>query len=334
MESFNKSAFESLFQSVEKIVIISHKNPDGDAIGSSLGLKRIFENFNKKVTVLVPDSVPLYLSYLSDFESIKTYNDHPNECKEALQNAHLIALLDFNTLSRIEELGEIVKTLKTPQLLIDHHPQPETDITFLYHTTQISSTCELVYKFGSEVLGKHSIDSVAATALLTGLVTDTGSFRYNVFPSTFKVAAQLIEEGGDHKTVIYNIFDRSSVDRMRLNGYAIAHKLTVLADKKIAYIGLSRQELNDFKFKKGDTEGLVNQALSIDGVFMACLMLEIEPGLVKYSFRSLGENDVNILARTYFNGGGHKNAAGGTFKGNLEDAEKLFLQNIPEIIGY
>lgn len=312
-------------------LIISHKNPDGDAIGSSLGLKFFLKKLGKMPNIIVPDSFPAFLDFLPGSKDIKLFDRQRETCLKILSEADLIFVLDFNTFKRIDELGVVVAQAEIPKILVDHHPYPDAVFDYAYHRVEVSSTSELIYEFCSGLFPGTTIPADMATCLYAGLSTDTGTFRHNLHASTHFTAGELYKAGADHAAVIQHIFDSNSVNRMRLMGYSLSEKLTIVPEFETAYIALSNEEMKQFLHKKGDTEGFVNQALSIDCVKMAVLFTEQSDSLTKLSFRSKGNFAVNNFASKYFKGGGHKNAAGGIYEGTVAQATEYFLANLKDI---
>lgn len=332
MTSEQFSRLSDIINNAQNIVIVSHKNPDGDAIGSSLGLRSILFKNQKQAKVIVPDSFPGFLRFLPDSKSIWFFDKMKEQCTQALESADLIFILDFNTLKRIDEIGNIIAKNPCPIVLIDHHPEPDIKTPYTYHRINVSSTSELVYEFAQKLYPKINIGAKAATCLYAGLVTDTGSFRHNLHEKTHLTAGKLLQAGADHQQIMLEIFDSNSLNRTKLLGYSLSEKLQVDFSTGVAYIALSQEELKRFEYKKGDTEGFVNIALGIEGVNAAVLLTELNEELTKFSFRSHGDFVVNSFAHEYFNGGGHKNAAGGAFHGNITAATEYLLKNIPQLI--
>ncbi len=326
------SSLQDIISKATNIVILSHKNPDGDAIGSSLGLRNILYKQQKQAKVIVPDSFPKFLRFLPDSKSIWFFDKMQEQCSKAIQEADLIFILDFNTLKRIDEIGELVNANPCPIVLIDHHPNPDIDTPYIYHRIEVSSTSELIFEFAQKMFPDAKLSSKAATCLYAGLVTDTGSFRHNLHVKTHITASKLLQAGADHQSVMQEIFDSNSLNRTKLLGYALSEKLQIDPNHGIAYIALSQEELKRFDYKKGDTEGFVNIALGIEGVNAAVLLTENSEDLTKLSFRSHGDFAVNAFAQSFFGGGGHKNAAGGAFHGNVDKAVEDLLSKIPELI--
>lgn len=317
---------KKLIDSSQKIVITSHKSPDGDSIGSSLALYYFLTNYGVNATICHPDKMPYFLSWLPGTDTITTLEQHPNDVKEALSNADLIFCLDYNHPSRIGKMGDLLIKSNAKKIMIDHHQDPDTQfVDILFSDPNNSSTCELIYEFITELGQTDLIDENVGTPMYCGIMTDTGSFR---FPSTtsrtHQIISNLIEKGVKNSGVHENTFDTNSISKLKLNGYAIAEKLVIMPNSSVAYISLSNEELKRLNYTKGDTEGLVNVALGINGIKMAVFFKEDE-GYVKISFRAKGNTYVNILAKDNFEGGGHVYAAGGKFDGKLEDAIQKFV---------
>ena len=320
-----------LIEASERPLIISHKNPDGDAIGSSLGLKFFLKKLGKKPNIIVPDSFTDFLNFLPGSENIKLFDRQRETCLRILEEADLVFFLDFNSLKRIDELGVLAGDKRAPKIMVDHHPFPDPIYDYKYHRTNVSSTSELIYEFCRLLFPHVSVQAKMSTCLYAGLSTDTGTFRHNIHENTHQTAGALFKAGADHASVIQHIFDSNSVDRMRLMGFCLFEKLTIVPEAETAYIALSKDEMNAFHHRKGDTEGFVNQALSVDGVKMAVLFTEQNDMLTKLSLRSKGDFAINNFASRYFNGGGHKNASGGAFEGPMDKAVEYFLDVLPEV---
>lgn len=320
-----------LIEAAQHPLIISHKNPDGDAVGSSLGLKFFLKKLGKQPNIIVPDSFPEFLDFLPGSDNIKFFDRQRETSLKIIQECDLIFFLDFNSLKRIDELGQLTGDKQVPKIMVDHHPFPDEIADFKYHRTNVSSTSELIYEFCRLLFPRVSVQAKMATCLYAGLSTDTGTFRHNLHENTHQTAGNLFKAGADHTAVIQNIFDSNSLDRMRLMGFCLFEKLTIVPEAEAAYIALSKEEMMSFHHRKGDTEGFVNQALSIKGVKMAVLFTEQSEGLTKLSLRSKGDYAINEFANKYFHGGGHKNAAGGIFEGHLGKAVEHFLDVLPQV---
>jgi len=316
----------------KKISIIIHRNPDGDAIGSGLALKKFLENQGHQVWLISPNTVPDYLKWMPGSQDILIYDENKKEIEKKLNNSDLIFTLDFNDLSRVgKDFGKFLEKIKEAKfVMIDHHLYPKNYTFIRFSNPKKSSTSEMVFDLINEIGGDKAIDHEIATNLYTGIMTDTGSFK---FPSTtshtMKIAGELMEKGAKHNEIQTRIYDSFSKDKIDLLGQALKN-MVFLPEYKTAYITLSQDELNKFNYKKGDTEGFVNYGLSLADADFAVMFLENEDGSMRISFRSKGDFPANEFAATYFNGGGHKNAAGGRTDKNLTEAVNLFLEKLPE----
>ncbi|MFW5793225.1 MAG: DHH family phosphoesterase [Bacteroidota bacterium] len=311
----------------QRIVILTHVNPDGDAIGSALGLYGFLKlsGYNN-ISAIVPNNYASFLHWLPFNDEIIVASDNIDKSNSLIADADLIFCLDFNDVSRVDNLSAALEKSKAAKILIDHHPNPDTDFfDLVISDTSASSTAELIFiAINSINYNKFSLTKDIATCLYTGIVTDTGSFSYasNNY-QTYLIVAELIFTGVNASQVHNFIYDTYSEDRMRLLGYCLSEKLVVLPNKKVAYISLNKEELKRFNHREGDTEGIVNYALSIKGISLAAFFMEIN-GITKISFRSKNSVDVNKIARMHFNGGGHMNASGGRMKSSLSEAVSLF----------
>ena len=318
MENNFLSAFKKIISTQKKIVIIPHRNPDGDALGSALALKHFLDAKKHEVSVVSPNDYPTFLKWLPGESEIIKFSKTPSIARDKINKAELIFGLDFNSLSRIQDLSEIVKKTKVDKIMIDHHQSPEFFANLNYSDPSMSSTCEMVYNIinasDSKLLNKK-----IACCLYTGIMTDTGSFRYPYTTSvTHKVVSHIINLGANCSSIHQKIFDSSSLSRLKLLGISLSN-LIKIPDLPVVYITLSKEELVLCDFKKGDTEGFVNYGLSLKGVNFSCMMIENEKeGKIKMSFRSQGSFSVDNFARNYFNGGGHLNSAGGVSMETLD----------------
>ncbi|MGB3606604.1 DHH family phosphoesterase [Psychroserpens sp.] len=322
---------KSLLHSPKAIVIIPHKNPDGDAIGSTLGLYHYLKKHNHEAVIIAPNEYPDFLKWMPGEDSILKYEYQKEYCDDKLNAADLIFTLDFNALGRIGTMEEAVTASKAIKIMIDHHQQPDDYATFMYSDVTMSSTCEMVFNF-IEMLGDlDDLDSEMATCLYTGIMTDTGSFRFSSTTSkTHAIVGHLIEKGADNSQIHNNILDTNSYERMQLLGKALTN-LKVVPEYRTAYITLSQEELNTFNFKKGDTEGFVNYALSLKDIIFAAIFIEShQDNIIKISLRSKGDFSVNAVSRSHFQGGGHTNAAGGKSDLNLNQTIEKFISILPQ----
>ncbi len=327
-----KNKFSDLKKVVTKatnISILTHVSPDGDAMGSSLGLFHYLKKKNKNVKVIVPNSFPGFLEFLPASKQVIVFEGSEEKAKKQISNSDLIFILDFNNYSRLEKLSELLNTSKAPKILIDHHREPDTCFEYYFHDEHASSTAELVYDFICGTDSKNKIDKNSATCLYTGIMTDTGSFRFpSTSEKTFRITADLIKVGANNSEIYNKVYDDYTEQRLKLLGFCL-EKLTFLHDYNAAFIALGDEDLKRFDYKKGDTEGIVNYALSVRGIRFSAFFSE-KDGSIKISFRSKGKFDVNKFARAHFNGGGHVNAAGGISKLSLQQTVENFLNALPQ----
>jgi len=307
----------------KKIIITSHKNPDGDAVGSSLGLYGFLKSLGHNVEIIVPNRFPGFLEWIPNSNLINIYQNDLTKCDELISKADIIFSLDYNAFHRTGIMNDVLLNAKAIKILIDHHLSPTQDFNLLYSNTNVSSTCELVYNL-IESFDLVTISKEIATALFVGIMTDTGSFSFSCNnPRTFIIVSKLIEHGIDIKEINQHVYHTNSENRTRLLGFCLSERLKVLKQEKTAYIYLSKEDLTKYNYQIGDTEGIVNYALAIQGVQLAALFSE-KDGLIRISFRSKSTFDVNEFARKHFDGGGHKNAAGGNSKLSLIETLEKF----------
>jgi phosphoesterase RecJ-like protein len=326
------NALKELLQTSKKCVIVTHPRPDADAIGSSLGWKHYLEKKGHTATFISPTHYTANLAWIKGAESIIDFEDDKGVriAKERIKDAEVIFFLDFNSIARLEKPGEAVAASGAVRVLIDHHLQPE-EFPISFSDTSYAATCEIIYDIIDTMGDGDMIDAVIAENLYAGLVSDTGFFQHpNTTPNVHKVAAALISRGASPDYVsdkVNNIFDSR---RLHYYGYALLEKLKVVNEGKVAYISIGQSEARRFNLQLGDNEGLVNYPFKIQGVQIAVLFSE-EREKVKISFRSKGNIDVNTFARKYFEGGGHKNAAGGRSMIGMEKTEEKFIELVKEL---
>jgi len=313
----------------KNIVIVTHKNPDGDAIGSSLALFIYLKKQGHNVQVIVPNEYPDFLKWMPQNESILIYEKHKTKANQIILKAELLFTLDFNAYARAGDMQEILEKATAPFVLIDHHQQPDNYAKYTYSDTAICSTAQMVYHFIEFMDGLDVLDKEIATTIYTGIMTDTGSFRFRSTSSTtHRVVADLIDHGADNAFIHESVFDNNSAEKIKLLGVALRN-LKIIPEYRTAYITLSQHELDANHFKKGDYEGFVNYALSVENVILAAIFVESkEDGLIKISFRSKGSFSVNKFARNHFEGGGHDNASGGKSNRSLEDTISYFISKL------
>jgi bifunctional oligoribonuclease and PAP phosphatase NrnA len=324
-KSLIKPVKKLLSDKSKKIVIISHVNPDGDAIGSSLALYHFLKKTGFHNTIAIsPNSFPSFLEWMPGSEDIILGTKSSALSGQKIKEADLIFCLDFNDIERTEDLSNRLIKAGGIKVLIDHHPDPQPHFDHVISQISASSTAEMIYEFITGLESEKNINKTIAECLYTGIVTDTGSFSYSCNnPRTYEIVANLMSFGIDGEKIHRLVYDTYSEHRMRLLGHCLSTNMVVLHEHSTAFIFLSAADLKKFNYQEGDTEGVVNYGLSIKGIKLAAIFIERKDN-IKISFRSEGNVDVNILAREYFNGGGHKNAAGGNFKDTLENTIRYF----------
>lgn len=325
------AALTKLLAQPRKIVITTHHKPDGDAMGSSLGLYNYLIQQGHHAKVITPTDYPDFLAWMPGNEEVMIFTEHVAEAAVLVAEAELIFCLDFNTLSRINELGELVRMSSAVKIMIDHHLEPEDFDDYRHWDINACATAQLVYDLIVNQLGnKAMVNKDVATCLYTGIMTDSASFRLpNTTPEVHRIAADLIEAGAVNWHIHELVYSNSSENRLRFLGHCLSEKLEVLYEFNTALISVNKEELEKYDVITGDTEGIVNYALSITGIRLAAFIVE-RTDKVKLSLRSRGEFPANEICKKYFNGGGHRNAAGGTSTDSLEEVINQFKQILPE----
>jgi phosphoesterase RecJ-like protein len=314
----------------KNVVIVTHRNPDGDALGSSLGFKFFLEKLGHEVSFISPNAYTVNLKWIKGTDGIMVYENSIGKkmCDAKIKSADLIFCLDFNALSRLENLGEVIKSAAAYKVMIDHHQQPESFADLAFSDTGYCATAEMVYDIIADMGQAELVDAQIAECLYVGLATDNGFFQFNNTTSNAHlVAAALVAKGAKPDYVsekVNNIFRET---RLRFFGYCLNEKLKLVKNNQVAYMMVTQAEIKKFNLQSGDSEGLVNYPFKIEGVKM-CAYFSEEPDKVKISFRSRGEVDVNTFARSFFDGGGHRNAAGGMSTATLANTEKKFLESL------
>ncbi|MCS6821627.1 MAG: bifunctional oligoribonuclease/PAP phosphatase NrnA [Microscillaceae bacterium] len=326
----NIDSFREFISTPRKVVITTHYNPDADAIGSSLALYHYLRKKNHEVTVVTPSDYPDFLDWMRGEKQIVAYSPQTkNLCEELFESAEIIFCLDFSSYNRLQDIEGFFRKSQAKICVIDHHLEPNIRWDFSLWRPEASSTAELIFDFISLLGDKSLIDEVIGECIYAGIVTDTSSFKH---PTTSKkvhlIVAELMDIGINTNKVQKLIYDTNTENKLRFTGYMLANKLKVLPEYKFAYFTISQEEQKRFQTQTGDTEGLVNYALSIKGIVMAATLIEKE-NEIRLSFRSIGDFAVNKLAKAHFEGGGHKNAAGGRSSLSLEATEKKLLELIP-----
>ena len=321
---------KKVLSEADSVAITTHHRPDGDAMGSAVGLYNYLSAKHPNVKVVVPSLDPDFLHWLPGREHVVFFDQQPEVAVEIFQKSQVVFCLDFNWLNRVENMEPFLRSANGFKILIDHHLDPEDAFQLVFSYADACSTCELVYQMIVAMGDRNLLSADVASCLYCGIMTDTNSFRYSSMKSdTHRIIADLMDAGAENYKIHELVYDQSTENRLRLLGYALKDKLTVLPEFKTAYIALSATELDKFDFKTGDTEGLVNYALSIQGIRLAAFFAERD-GTVKISFRSKGSFSVKELAAKYFNGGGHRNASGGRSDENLEKTVAFFKSLLPE----
>ncbi len=311
------------------IVIVSHVGPDGDAVGSSLGLWHYLNGLGKNAYIIVPSVFPGFLSWMSGAEDIIVYEKEKVRADELFQLADLVFALDFNTPSRVDKMENTLVNAPAPKILIDHHLYPDSFARVIISYPEISSTSELIFRLICRMGHFDRISLECAECIMTGMMTDTGGFTYNSNqPEIYTIISELIKIGVDKDAIYRKVFNTFSLDRLKLNAFSIYKKLKVFPQYKTAIIALSLEEVNKFNYQQGDTEGIVNMPLSIDGIVFSVLMRE-DTDKIKISFRSQGTFPANKVAADLFNGGGHLNASGGESYTGLKESVKKLVNALP-----
>lgn len=315
------SDIRKIFLNPRKVLILTHKNPDGDAVGAALGLKWILQKLGHTVDVVIPDDSPMFLKWLPGHKEISVhYRRSGKIIPELFRNCDLVICADFNAPERLGSVEPLYRQCNKPAFLIDHHPVCDafTDLQFV--DSSKGSTSELIFLLIKKLQFIEYVGFEAATCLLTGIMTDTLGLTVSCsYPEVFETVATLIRLGADQDRIRHEIYNTFSADRMRLLGYSLEKNMKVLPEFRTAYIALTIKELNSYNHQKGDTEGFVNYPLSISGIVFSVLFTE-QNDHIKLSLRSCGSFPANEFAQKYFMGGGHKNAAGGRFNGTMIEA--------------
>ena len=322
--------FKKLLEGVTRIVITCHKKPDGDAIGSSLGLCLALEKMGKNVTVIIPDQLPQSLEFTTEGIDYVTFTFNEKRAGNIIRNTQLILCLDYNNIDRVDKMSPLLKESNAPKVLIDHHLNPARDFALMFSFPELSSTCEVVYRILSEASWLQYIDRRVASLLFVGIMTDTGNLSWSSsYPEVYEIMAQLMRYGIDKPNLYKQAMDTVPLNSLKLHSYALLNKMTII-DDNIALITLDHNDLETFSYKTGDTERLVNRPLAVKEVYWSTFMRE-DPDCIKVSMRSEGDFAVDTICATYFGGGGHMHAAAGEFKGSLDEAVEIFYKIVEKI---
>jgi phosphoesterase RecJ-like protein len=319
-----------LFSSSDNILLISHINPDGDAIGSQLALYHYLSSRGKNVRLMTPNNLQEFLKWMNGAEQINIFIKDRKICRKLIAEADLIVMLDFNQPNRLGEAEDFVKVSKARKVIIDHHLDPGNFADVIISVPSMCSTSELVHELICEIEEVRFITRPYAEALYVGIITDTGNFEHGSYSSrTFRIVADLLDSGIEKENILNKIYNNFSSERIRLQGYALNKRMIVLPEFKTAYIFLTKEDLKEYNYVKGDTEGFVNMPLSIKGIHFSALFIE-KDNFIKISFRSKGTFPSNEIAAKYFSGGGHMNASGGEYTDTLEKTIEYFLKVLKE----
>ena len=328
-----KADFLEFLKTPRRIVVTAHQNPDGDAFGSILSLYGVLKQMGHQVHAISPTDHADFLSWMPHVEEVINFEDKLDRgrCERLIREAELIFCLDFSALDRLKDMHTPVRESLARKVMIDHHQQPEDFADYVYWNVKAAATCELIYGLIEDLEWLSFVNKEVATCIYTGILTDTGSFKFDsTSKQVHRIAGELIDIGINPNKINRKLFDQNSFDRLKFMGYALSKKLTYLSEYRVAYFVFNTEEQKRFNLKKGDTEGLVNYGLSIAGVVMSAIFIEKE-NLIKMSFRSVDDFSVADLARDHFEGGGHKNAAGGRSNLSLEQTVNKFLGLLPEL---
>jgi phosphoesterase RecJ-like protein len=322
---YTKELSNLLFHS-ENILFVSHINPDGDAIGSQLALYHYLAAKGKHAEMLSPNNLQEFLKWMDGADKINIFIRDRKKCKKLIEEADLIVMFDFNHSDRLGEAEELVLKSKAKKIIIDHHLDSENFVDIIISDTTKCSTSELLHEIVQEINKEKFLSKPYAEAIYVGIITDTGNFEHGAYSgNTFRIIADIIDFGIEKIRIFNLVYNNFSADRLRLQGLALDRRMVVLPEFRTAYIYLTKTDLLEYNYKKGDTEGFVNMPLSINGIDFTVLFVEKE-GFIKLSFRSKGSFSVNDFAKAYFKGGGHLNAAGGEHYDTLENTIEYFLK--------
>ncbi len=328
LEASEVKEFKAMIDAASQVVLTCHVRPDGDAIGSTLGLAHLLRRMGKEATVVVPDTPPRSLAFLPGFKDVVVYTRYEPWCERVVQEADLIICCDFNTPSRQDNLAPLIQGAPCRKIMIDHHQEPVRFTDLMVSYADMSSTCELCFRLIAAAGLYEELDKESATCLLTGIVTDTRNFSVNcVHPDIYEILERLIEKGADKTKIVKEALLTRSYWSLKLESYALAEKLEVFPEHHAALITLDSKELERFHYERGDTEGLVNSALEIRGVAYSIFMRQ-DSDCIKVSARSINNFPVSEICKDLFNGGGHRMAAGGEFKGSLSECRQLLIDSM------
>ncbi|MCB0546092.1 MAG: DHH family phosphoesterase [Phaeodactylibacter sp.] len=325
----NIKELKALLGYPKDIVITTHRNPDGDAIGSSLGVYHFLNKLGHTVHIVSPSEYPDVFGWMEDIERIIIYDIEPERSQEVIERADIIFCLDFNALDRIDKVGELIEKARGARVMVDHHLYPEPFAEFVLSDTTASSTCELVFDLITGLGWKEHMDHLIGECLFTGILTDTGSFKYSTSAKLYRIVAELIEFGVDDYKLQDLIFNSMKEKHLRLLGHCLNNRMEILEEYNTGIITLTKEDYANFDIQRGDTEGIVNYLLKVKNVKVAAFITE-QPTIVKISLRSKGDFSVQEIAKRHFKGGGHKNASGGYSFQTLSATVRRFKKVLPQ----
>lgn len=327
----NLSDLKLLLNTPKTITLTTHRNPDGDAMGSMLACFHFLRRQNHRVYMIAPSEYPENFAWMMNIQECLIWDISPEDCQEAIQNSDIIFALDYNGLDRVDKLGEAIKKNQSKKVLIDHHLFPEDFADFVLSDTTASSTCELVYDFINLLDMGQLIDPIIGDCLYTGILTDTGSFKHATTPKLFHTVAKLVEIGVDDTSIQDKIFNSLKEKHLRILGHCLYNRMEIIEEYNTGIIWLTKADYEKYDIQRGDTEGIVNYLLSLKHVNIAAFIHE-QPKVTKLSLRSKGDFSVQEIASKYFKGGGHKNASGGASFIGLEPTIRRFKEAIAETL--
>ncbi len=324
--------FQRLLRSAQHIVLTCHVRPDGDAIGSTLGLAFMLQEMGKDVKVITPDAPPRSLAFLPGFETLVPFTRYPDYVPVLLNEADLLICCDFNALKRTDKIAPMLGQMDCPSVMIDHHEYPQKYPTLTISRPEMSSTCELVFRIICDMGVYNRMGKEAATCIATGIITDTRNLSVNCSDSElYLIMYELLKKGVKKEEIVKETLNTKSLNAFRLNAFAMSDRLTLLPHYHTAITAISADDLKRFKYERGDTEGLVNQPLEIHDI-IASYFLREDPDCIKVSARSTNEFPVSRVCEDLFGGGGHTQAAGGEFEGSLDEARRILEEALPKYV--
>jgi phosphoesterase RecJ-like protein len=320
-----------LLQLPKEVTIVSHRNPDGDAIGSSIAMAAFLRKQNHNVQVILPSEYPDVFGFLKGIDDIIIYDTEPEKAKEVIEKSSVVICLDFNSLERIDKLGQLIDKANVQIVMIDHHIEPEPFYELAISRADVSSTCELVFNYIKDVDKVNMIDLEIGEAIMTGILTDTGSFRHNTNKGTYYVAGDLKARGVDDYYLQDKIFNSMNEKQLRLLGHCLANRMEIIEEYRTGIISLNLNDYEQFDIQRGDTEGIVNYILMMKQMDVAIFVRQ-QPKIIKLSLRSKGDISVQAMARDHFGGGGHKNASGGYTYGSIGKVIRKIKEVLPDYV--